>query len=175
MRGRRCRSCTLRTVCRLRLPIVSLPCAAIISRCRAFVRAAAPYEMGSGGGLPVGEAVFPGTVGGGRVQRRRCLGSRASLRPSPTRFKDTTARKIARPGKTVIHQARVMKVRPVAAMVPQDAVGGRIPKPRKLSPDSARIAPPIPRENATMMVETTLGNTPVSMMRQSPAQWTGRP
>ena len=42
------------------------------------------------------------------VYRRRCLGSRDSLSPSPMKLNDRTVRKMMSPGKVVIHQDRVM-------------------------------------------------------------------
>ena len=56
--------------------------------------------------------------------RRRCRGSSASRRPSPIRLKESTVRKIARPGKTVSHQAPLCRSRwPSCSMLPQLGVG----------------------------------------------------
>src|SRR5437763_1507707 len=57
-------------------------------------------------------------------------------------------------------------------MPPQDGVGGGTPRPRKLSPASARIAPPIVTEETTMMYELTLGSTWRNNIRSGRAQTT---
>ena len=49
---------------------------------------------------------------------------------------------IAAPGKTESHHAASMYERAVLSIPPHDASGGCVPRPRKLSAASARIALP---------------------------------
>ncbi len=53
-----------------------------------------------------------------------------SARPSPSRLKLKASSTMARPGKSVIHQAVVMKAWPSATMTPHSASGGCTPRPR---------------------------------------------
>src|SRR5205823_14297145 len=58
------------------------------------------------------------------------------------RYRQRTVRKIITPGETTSHHARTKYDAPLVSMFPQLGVGGRIPRPRKLSADSrSTIAP----------------------------------
>lgn len=50
--------------------------------------------------------------------------------------------KLASPGRSTPCGLRLATCRPVASMLPQSAVGGWVPRPRKDSPAVARIFPP---------------------------------
>ncbi len=54
----------------------------------------------------------------------RCLGSRTSRRPSPSRLNASTATKIAAPGNTAIHHAIVTKPCESKIIRPSDGWGG---------------------------------------------------
>src|SRR6185436_20645888 len=60
----------------------------------------------------------------------RCLGSSTSRSPSPTRLKASTMTKIAAPGNTAIHHARVTKPCESKIIRPSDGSGGWMPSPR---------------------------------------------
>ena len=93
----------------------------------------------------------------------RSLGSRASLRPSPTMLKAKTTSMIARPGAKdntgVVSRYRY----PSLTIAPQAAPGGAIPTPRKLSAASAKMADPIIMVIKTMRGGKQLGATCLSM------------
>src|SRR5262245_8262311 len=72
--------------------------------------------------------------------RQRSFGSSASRRPSPRRLKDSTARKMARPGNTAIHTALLRKRCAVLSIEPHDGAGGCWPRPRNDRLASAMIA-----------------------------------
>ena len=63
-----------------------------------------------------------------------------SLSPSPARLKASTIRVIAIPGQNISQGFLDMKLRASPMIFPQDGVSGLIPTPRKLRPDSIRIA-----------------------------------
>src|SRR5262249_3709307 len=71
-------------------------------------------------------------------QRER--GSSASRRPSPTKLKARTARKIASPGQTAIQGALTRKRWAELSMLPHDGAGGCWPRPRKDRDASAMMA-----------------------------------
>ena len=100
------------------------------------------------------------------ITRAPCArrGLSASFSPSPTRLSASTVRKIARPGKKLIHQASSRRVRPAPDHVaPAHQVGS--PRPRKESEDSSRIAEPTISEPITMIGDMVLGSTWLKMMR----------
>ncbi len=71
------------------------------------------------------------------------LGSRASLKPSPTMFTANTSSMIASPGAKAINGYDPRYLLPALTIPPQAANGCSIPIPKKLNPASASIAPPI--------------------------------
>ena len=77
---------------------------------------------------------------------------RISRKPSPKRLKDKTTIKMANPGTKVSQGASKMNLFPSERMLPQVALGGGTPKPRKLNPASVKIAPAMP-----MVAETRTG------------------
>ena len=91
-----------------------------------------------------------------------------SRKPSPSRLKPSTVKKIARPGNTDSHGAVVIWSRASDSMLPQLGNGGRMPRPRNDSAASARIAPPMPSVAMTISGPRMLGSTCVNMMRRSP-------
>src|SRR5690606_28979169 len=72
--------------------------------------------------------------------RLRMRGSKRSRRPSPRKLKPITLSMIIRPGNTPSHHAWRMKERPSASMRPQLGSGGWVPRTKKLSAASARMA-----------------------------------
>src|SRR4051812_10172746 len=64
---------------------------------------------------------------GRHVRRLRDCGSRMSRRPSPSRLRPSTVRKMARPGNTESHGAVVIWSRASDNMLPQLGNGGRAP------------------------------------------------
>src|SRR5476649_2873638 len=88
---------------------------------------------------------------------RASRGFMASLRPSPTRLSASTVRKMARPGKTLIHQAMRITLRPAQIMKPQDIRLGS-PSPRNDRPLSSRMALATIKLARTMMGERALGS-----------------
>src|SRR4030095_11341827 len=71
----------------------------------------------------------------------RNLGSRISLNISPNRLEASTAILTATPGKRARIGTRSMDCRPAPLSIPpQEGVRGGVPKPRKLSKASMRIA-----------------------------------
>ena len=73
------------------------------------------------------------SVGGhiGAPPRDYVCGSSTSRRPSPSRFRPSTVRRIVRPGKIETCGAVRRKSRALASMVPHSGVGGWAPRPRK--------------------------------------------
>jgi hypothetical protein len=63
-----------------------------------------------------------------------------SRSPSPTRFTDRTLSIIIAPGKRASHHASGRYCLAVASIIPQSAVGGWVPRPRKLRLAVARMA-----------------------------------
>src|SRR4051812_45380824 len=102
------------------------------------------------------------------VRRLRDCGSRMSRRPSPSRLRPSTVRKMASPGKTESHGAVVIWSRASDSMLPQLGKGGRIPRPRNERAASASTAPPMPSVPMTMIGPIMFGNNCVNMMRKSP-------
>src|SRR5215218_263061 len=94
----------------------------------------------------------------GRAHRERLRrGSTMSRRPSPSRLKPSTVRKIARPGKVENHQAsgRYWRLSEIAS--PQSGSGGVAPMPRKPSTAATRIVKPMPMVARTMTGEMQFG------------------
>ncbi len=75
---------------------------------------------------------------------------------------------IATPGNVDSHHAVLMNDRPSFSIAPQSGVGGRIPRPRKLSAAPAMMAPGMPSVTRTMIGADTLGRTCRKTMRRSP-------
>src|SRR5437588_486156 len=59
------------------------------------------------------------------------------------RYRQSTVRKINRPGETTSHHARTKYETALVSRLPQVGVGGRMPRPRKLSADSTRMIAPM--------------------------------
>src|SRR5688572_8784662 len=95
----------------------------------------------------------------GTVTYSRMRGSRASLRPSPTKLIAMTVTRIIRPGKIATHGAWIMSPWARNSMLPQLAVGGWTPSPRKLADASRMMAWPTPRVAATMTGANVFGRT----------------
>ena len=83
--------------------------------------------------------------------RRR--GSRISRNPSPIMFRPITVREIISPGKIISQGAVRTKLRPSLMILPQLGAGGGGPSPRKLNPDSTRIAQAKPKVTWTVRGE----------------------
>src|SRR5580698_1194905 len=90
-----------------------------------------------------------------RAQSSR--GSSASRRPSPSRLKPSTARKMATPGNIDIHGAWLTKSFAVLSVDPQEGAGGNCPRPRNDRLASAMIAIATVRLACTMIGGRTLG------------------
>ena len=84
-------------------------------------------------------------------------GSIASRSPSPAIFHPRTVITMARPGKTQSVGYACRKFRPPASMDPQVGVGAGGPSPRKLRPDSTRIAEARRRVAITIIGASTFG------------------
>ena len=93
------------------------------------------------------------------VRPSRVRGSRKSRTASPTRLRASTITKIATPGSSTTCGLRITNCRPVASMLPQSAVGGWVPSPRKDSPAVVRILAPTSRLKATTTGESRCGTT----------------
>src|SRR5439155_8035789 len=77
------------------------------------------------------------------VRRLRDCGSRMSRRPSPSRLRPSTVRKMARPGKIESHGAVLIWSRASDSMLPQLGKGGRTPRPRNDNAASDNTALPM--------------------------------
>ena len=77
--------------------------------------------------------------------------------PSAIKLNPRIVKRIATPGNTVIHQAIPSVDLDSIRILPQLGVGGCTPNPRKLKPDSIKIAPAIPRVAFTNTGPTALG------------------
>ena len=88
------------------------------------------------------------------------LGSRASRRPSPKRLMLSTVTRRQTPGGIHIHGRMAITETDWAAysIFPQDALGTWTPIPKKLRPDSCKIALATPKVNEIRMGEKELGN-----------------
>ena len=84
-------------------------------------------------------------------------GSTRSLTLSPSMLKPITSTARKSPGNRAYHQAVVIWFADSAMMTPRSAVGGLTPRPRKLSPASARTAAPRSTEICTSRGEMALG------------------
>src|SRR5690606_36501952 len=103
----------------------------------------------------------------GHALRVLICGSRLSRRPSPSRLKPSTDRKMARPGKMATHGASWIISRASVSIEPQDGNGGCMPRPRKLSAASDSTALPIPSVAMTRIGPIILGSICVNMIRRS--------
>src|SRR5204862_1192884 len=109
----------------------------------------------------------PGVVGGDRHGReytsRRAQrvrrGSRPSRIASPTKFRPTTVTNSAAPGPKTIHGADCRYPRPALIMLPHDAAGGWMPRPRNDSDASARIANATLSDACTTIGAVAFGST----------------
>src|SRR6185437_1513754 len=122
-------------------------------------------------GLPTGEGDVQAVdleKGPGHERRVVDCGSRMSRRPSPSRLRPSTVRKIATPGKIDSHGTVLIWSRASESMLPQLGKGGRMPRPRNDSAASERIAVPMPSVAITISGPRILGSTWVNMMRKSP-------
>src|SRR5215212_7328848 len=82
--------------------------------------------------------------GRARHERRlRDCGSRTSRKPSPSRLRPSTVKKMARPGKIESHGAVVIWSRASDSMLPQLGNGGRTPRPRNDNAASDKTALPM--------------------------------
>lgn len=70
-----------------------------------------------------------------------------SCKKSAICIRENVIKKMKNPGKKLTHHAIPMTSLPSLNKLPQLICGALIPSPRKLSPDSARIAPPTPKVN----------------------------
>src|SRR2546426_12734832 len=84
-------------------------------------------------------------------------GSVASRWPSARRLQPRTVKKRAREGKRMSHQAGWSCFWASARIAPQLGVGGETPSPRKLIPDSSRIALLAEKAAVTRMGGKALG------------------
>ena len=82
---------------------------------------------------------------------RRMRGSSTSRKPSPSRLKPITTRKMARPGAAAYHQASGRNSRISAMVRPHSGVGGGAPSPRKPSAPAVRMVKPMPIVVRTMI------------------------
>ncbi|SMB69836.1 Uncharacterised protein [Acinetobacter baumannii] len=94
-------------------------------------------------------------------------GSKASRRPSPIKLIASTASTIAAPAG--IHCqgycSRMLTLRATLIRLPQVAVGGCTPRPRKESPASSKIALATPKVAYTTSTSTVFGSRWRRMMR----------
>src|SRR5260221_1695808 len=97
----------------------------------------------------------------------RSLGSMASRSPSPSMFSEKTTSRMARLGKTESEALSRMFSKPSRIMPPQVAVGGRTPRPMKLSDASMRSAVASHSAPMTRISATMLGRMWTAMMRRS--------
>src|SRR5205807_9962355 len=93
-------------------------------------------------------------------------GSSRSRRPSPRRLNPRTVSAIAAPGRTAIHGSSSMYCRAALSINPQEAVGGWVPRPRKLSAASVRMAVERDTVVCTIKGAETFGTTCRSMIFQ---------
>src|SRR5262249_3145376 len=100
---------------------------------------------------------------------RRMRGSRMSRRPSPSRLKPITTRKMAMPGAVAYHQASGRNSRDSAIMRPHSGAGGGAPRPRKPNAAAVRIVAPMPIEVRTMIADAMFGRMCSTMTRQGEA------
>src|SRR3712207_8093347 len=96
-------------------------------------------------------------------------GDHRDLHSFPTRRSSDLASRIAVPGHTADSGALNTSSCELASMLPQEGAGGWMPRPRKLSAVSARIAPPTESAAATSTGPATLGATWRSSTRASVA------
>src|SRR5439155_222016 len=86
----------------------------------------------------------------------------------PSRLKPSTSSITAAPGKIATHGASSMYLRPVPSIVPQDGSGGWMPRPRKESVASARIAVESASVVCTIRGAMTFGSTCSDSTRVAP-------
>ena len=88
------------------------------------------------------------------------VGSRASRKPSPRKFTDSTVVISASAGNVTIHQMPWGANRPPSAAIwPHAGVGGLTPKPRNDSAASRMIAAPMIYVDCTMIGLIAFGRT----------------
>ena len=85
------------------------------------------------------------------------LGSRASRRPSPTAFTQSTSSTTTTAGPANSHGKLLTCRAPSPSSVPSEVSGGWTPKPKNDSPVSARIAPPTLRVASMISSEEMFG------------------
>src|SRR5437588_96520 len=98
-------------------------------------------------------------------------GSSASRRPSLKTFSDNTVSTIAMPGMIASHGAVAMRSWPSAISVPQDALGGCTPAPRKERPASVRMLFAMISAKKTRIEDATFGSSSVNITRSGFAPW----
>src|SRR5215212_5299353 len=95
-------------------------------------------------------------------------GSRASRRPSPTKFTESTARAIAMPGKMIACCPWTKTPKPLrkasVSIAPHSGVGARAPRPRNESAATSRIAVASVRVACTMRGAVLFGSMPEKMI-----------
>src|SRR3954454_14733073 len=96
-----------------------------------------------------------------------CCGSSASRRPSPRKFTHSTTTRMARPGNHTSHGATSIWLCAESSRFPHVGVGGWIPKPRKESTDSVRIAAATDSVTFTMIGPIAFGIRFDVMIRRS--------
>src|ERR671913_311910 len=96
-------------------------------------------------------------------------GSRVSRRASPRRLKPKERKRMAKPAKIALQGESMRKLRPSDSIKPSDGVGGCVPRPRKESEASTRIAAESRRLVWTRTTEARLGRMCRKMMRPSDA------
>src|SRR5262249_45318585 len=106
-------------------------------------------------------------IGGHRERLSR--GSTMSRRPSPSKLKPSTVRKMASPGKVENHHASGRYCRLSAMASPQSGSGGVAPMPRKPSTAATKMVNPMPMVARTMIGEMALGRMCKNRMRGAPA------
>ena len=84
--------------------------------------------------------------------------------------------KIIRPGQIISWGAVPICSCALDSMLPQDGIGGWMPRPRKDRIDSNRMMPPTDSVVATMIGETTLGRmwTNITRLFDAPSAWAAR-
>src|SRR5690606_28867079 len=97
--------------------------------------------------------------------RQRCCGSAATRAQLDRMFSASVVSMMARPGQNAIHQAMPRYPRPLATIAPQVKSGGCMPRPRKLSADSARMTVAKSMADIVISVGTTSGAIWRSRMR----------
>ena len=92
-----------------------------------------------------------------QAHRSLMRGSSASRSPSPMKLKPDTVSTIAAPGRRQPAGSGQTYCCAPSSMLPQEGVGGWMPRPRKLSAASVRIALATPSVAATMIAGSAVG------------------